>query len=168
MKNIVKYLEEKLKVSPLGKVTTEPYEEVCDAYVGEEIIIDGQSTGIKIAYIDYIDWLESKTTETDDTSVQVVTCTCSSIISSIMFLDKSDAILFDKALEEFCKEGEIEWKDAISQFASREAVNYAINVTHDFHKELRGAYSQELLEVSRLSIDSDPYTPILNYLNGYF
>ncbi len=66
MKHIVKFLEEKLKVTPLGKVTTKPYEEVCDAYVGEEILIDGQNTGIKITYIDYIYWLESKTSGIDD------------------------------------------------------------------------------------------------------
>lgn len=169
MKHIVKYLEEKLRVTPLGKVTTKPYEEVCDAYVGEEILIDDQCTGIKVTYIDYIYWLESKTPETSDSEeVRIVTCACSSTIPSIMFLNKSDAIQFDKALEEFCNDGRDEWEDAISQFASWEAVDYAINVTHVFHKELRGACGQKLLGIGRLSINGDPYSPILNYLYGYF
>ena len=169
MKHIVKYLEEKLRVTPLGKVTTKPYEEVCDAYVGEEILIDGQCTGIKVTYIDYIYWLESKTPETSDSEeVRIVTCACSSTIPSIMFLDKSDAIQFDKALEEFCKDGRDEWKEAASQYVSKEVVDHAINVSHVFHLRLRGACSQKLLGIGRLSINSDPYSPILNYLNGYF
>ncbi len=85
-----------------------------------------------------------------------------------MFLNKSDAISFDKALKKFCNLGETEWRDAASQYASKGAVDFAINVTHAFRQELRGGYSQELLEASGLSINSDPYSPVLNYLNGYF
>lgn len=58
MKFIDKYLEEKVRIKPLGKVTTDPYESSVGQFIGESIIIDGHDSGIVVAYIDYIDWLE--------------------------------------------------------------------------------------------------------------
>lgn len=58
MKYVEKYLEENMRIKPLGKITTDVYEARCGEYTGEEVIIDGKSTGIIIAYIDYISWLE--------------------------------------------------------------------------------------------------------------
>lgn len=60
MKHIEKYLEEEVRVKPLGKVTTDPYESTVGQFIGESIIIDGHDSGIVVAYADYIDWLENK------------------------------------------------------------------------------------------------------------
>ena len=66
MKYIVEYLEDKLKVKPLGKVSTKLYERTCGDYVGEEIYIDKTFTGIIIYYVDYIKWLEENCTILSD------------------------------------------------------------------------------------------------------
>lgn len=58
MKYINEYLEQKIKIKPLGNLTTEVYEADCGEYTGEEILIDGHHTGIIVYYIDYIFWLE--------------------------------------------------------------------------------------------------------------
>lgn len=60
MKYLNEYLEQKLKIKPLGKVTTILYESEIGVYSGEEILIDGETTNIVVYYIDYIDWLENE------------------------------------------------------------------------------------------------------------
>lgn len=60
MKKVLEYLEEEMRISPLGEVTTDPHEVVCGEYSGETILIDGKDVGIVIYYIDYINWLEKK------------------------------------------------------------------------------------------------------------
>ena len=58
MKYIEKYLEEVIKIKPLGQVgTKEDYD--CDLS-GEMIYIDGKCTDIFISHADYANWLESK------------------------------------------------------------------------------------------------------------
>ena len=60
-KNYIKeYLEQKIKIQPLGEVTTRVYETKPGEYTGEEILIDSCYTGIVIYYIDYINWLENE------------------------------------------------------------------------------------------------------------
>lgn len=58
MKYITRFLEEKIKIKPLGQVTTKPHESEWGSYDGEEVLIDGEYTGIIVYYIDYINWLE--------------------------------------------------------------------------------------------------------------
>lgn len=60
MKYLKQYLEEKLRIAPLGELKSEPYEDTVGVYSGETVIIDGIDTGIVVAYIDYVNWLESK------------------------------------------------------------------------------------------------------------
>lgn len=60
MKYLNEYLEQKLKIKPLGKVTTILYESEIGVYSGEEILIDDELTNIVVCYIDYIDWLENE------------------------------------------------------------------------------------------------------------
>lgn len=60
MKYLNEYLEQKLKIKPLGEVTTILYESEISVYSGEEILIDGESSNIVVYYIDYIDWLENE------------------------------------------------------------------------------------------------------------
>ena len=61
MKYLKEFLEQKYKIRPLGKLTSEEYYEVADgALVGEEIIIDGFRPGIIIWYADYAQWLEER------------------------------------------------------------------------------------------------------------
>lgn len=60
MKHVLKYLEEVVRVKPLGKVTTDPYESTAGQFIGESVIIDGHDSGIVVAYVDYIDWLENQ------------------------------------------------------------------------------------------------------------
>lgn len=63
MKYLNEFLEQKYKIRPLGKLTSEEYYEVADgAIVGEEIIIDGFRPGIIIWYADYARWLEERLT----------------------------------------------------------------------------------------------------------
>lgn len=58
MKFIDKYLTEVMRVKPLGRVTTDPYETTSGCYAGETILIDDKDVGIVVYYIDYIKWLE--------------------------------------------------------------------------------------------------------------
>ena len=60
MKYIKEYLEQKLKIKPLGVVTTEVYYDKSVGYTGESILIDGMYTGIVVYYILYINWLENE------------------------------------------------------------------------------------------------------------
>lgn len=60
MKYLNEYLEQKLKIKPLGEVTTILYESKIGVYSGEEILIDGEFSNIVVYYIDYIDWLENE------------------------------------------------------------------------------------------------------------
>ena len=60
MKKVIEYLEEEMRISPLGEVTTDPFEANCGEYTGETIFIDGKDVGIIIYYIDYINWLEKR------------------------------------------------------------------------------------------------------------
>lgn len=60
MKFLNEYLEQKLKIKPLGEVTTILYESEIGIYSGEEILIDNEATHIVVCYIDYIDWLENE------------------------------------------------------------------------------------------------------------
>lgn len=60
MQYIKEYLEQKIRIKPLGVVTTEVYESEPGEYTGESLLIDGKYTGIVIYYIDYIDWLENE------------------------------------------------------------------------------------------------------------
>lgn len=58
MKYINDYLEEEVKIKPLGKVT---FNESClGEEVGYEIVIDGVKTGIEIYWNEYATWLEKK------------------------------------------------------------------------------------------------------------
>ncbi len=55
MKYINDYLEEEVKIKPLGKVT---FNESClGEEVGHEIVIVGVKTGIKIYWNEYAMWL---------------------------------------------------------------------------------------------------------------
>ena len=47
-----------MRVKPLGRVTTDPYETTSGCYAGESILIDDKDVGIVVYYIDYIKWLE--------------------------------------------------------------------------------------------------------------
>jgi len=58
MKYIEKYLEEELKLQPLGNVGTKE-DEVCDLS-GEMVYVDGKCTNIFVAHVDYANWLEKK------------------------------------------------------------------------------------------------------------
>ena len=58
MKYIENYLEEVVKVKPLGKITTEEWEQ--DGLSGEMVSIDGRCSDIFISHIDYAKWIEKK------------------------------------------------------------------------------------------------------------
>lgn len=58
MKHILNYLNDKLRIMPLGNLTTRPYEDTCGVYSGESVIIDGIDTEIVVSYVDYIRYLE--------------------------------------------------------------------------------------------------------------
>ena len=58
MKYIKEYLEQKIRIKPLGVITTKVHESEPGEYIGESLLIDGEYTGIIIYYIDYINWLE--------------------------------------------------------------------------------------------------------------
>lgn len=58
MKYIEKYLEEVIKIKPLGHIGTE--EDNKYDLSGETLYIDGKCTDIFIAHADYANWLESK------------------------------------------------------------------------------------------------------------
>lgn len=58
MKYIKEYLEQELKIRPIGKLTTE--EATLNELSGEEIYIDGKPIGLFISHIDYVNWFENK------------------------------------------------------------------------------------------------------------
>ena len=58
MKYLEQYLEEKLKIKVLGKLTTA--ESSAGGEVGVSIVIDGYEPGIEVWYVDYCKWLEKK------------------------------------------------------------------------------------------------------------
>lgn len=58
MKYIDQYLEEVVKLKPLGKVT---YEDDCQYDLsGVYVYVDGKCTDLFIAHVDYLNWLENK------------------------------------------------------------------------------------------------------------
>lgn len=63
MKYLEQYLEEKLKIKVLGKLTTAASNSGDE--VGVSILIDGYEPGIEVWYVDYCNWLEKKIEEHD-------------------------------------------------------------------------------------------------------
>ena len=64
MKYLERYMIEKLKLKPIGELSQSP-NYVCGScnLSGVDVIIDGQETGLFIADVDYVDWLEKKIEE---------------------------------------------------------------------------------------------------------
>lgn len=61
MKYLEEYIEEKLKIKVLGKLTTR---ECCEGDgLGVSLVIDGFEPGIEVWYADYAKWLEGKLDE---------------------------------------------------------------------------------------------------------
>lgn len=61
MKYLEQYIEEKLKIKVLGKLTTR---ECCEGDgLGVSLVIDGYEIGIEVWYADYSKWLEGKLDE---------------------------------------------------------------------------------------------------------
>ena len=58
MKYLEQYIEEKLKIKVLGKLTTR--ESNSGEEVGVSLVIDGYEPGIEVWYADYATWLEEK------------------------------------------------------------------------------------------------------------
>lgn len=58
MKHIKEYLENVIKVNPLGQLSTR--EDILNDMSGEMVYIDGKCTDIFISHADYANWLESK------------------------------------------------------------------------------------------------------------
>lgn len=58
MKYIIQYLEEIMRIKPLGKVTT--IDDNKYDLSGVSIKIDEKEVGIFVAHVDYAMWLESK------------------------------------------------------------------------------------------------------------
>ena len=58
MKYLEQYIEEKLKIKVLGKLTTR--ESNSGEEVGVSLVIDGYEPGIEVWYADYATWLEKK------------------------------------------------------------------------------------------------------------
>ena len=58
MKYLEQYIEEKLKIKVLGKLTTR--ESNSGEEVGVSLVIDGYEPGIEVWYADYCSWLEEK------------------------------------------------------------------------------------------------------------
>lgn len=58
MKYLEQFLEEKLKIKVLGKLTTT--ESSSGEEVGVSLVIDGYEPGIEVWYADYCAWLEKK------------------------------------------------------------------------------------------------------------
>lgn len=58
MKFLEKYLEEKMRIKPLGELTTRKSIDGDD--VGVSIVIDGYEPGIEVWWADYAMWLEEK------------------------------------------------------------------------------------------------------------
>jgi hypothetical protein len=58
MKYLERYIEDKMKIKILGKLTTR--ESVEGESVGVSLVIDGYEPGIEVWYVDYARWLEDK------------------------------------------------------------------------------------------------------------
>lgn len=58
MKYLEQFIEEKLKIKALGKLTTT--ESTSGEEVGVSLVIDGYEPGIEVWYADYCAWLEEK------------------------------------------------------------------------------------------------------------
>lgn len=58
MKYLEQYIEEKLRIKALGKLTTT--ESTSGEEVGVSLVIDGYEPGIEVWYADYCNWLEKK------------------------------------------------------------------------------------------------------------
>lgn len=58
MKYLEQYIEEKMKIKILGKLTTS--ESTSGEEVGVSLVIDGYEPGIEVWYADYCSWLEEK------------------------------------------------------------------------------------------------------------
>ena len=58
MKYLEQFIEEKLKIKALGKLTTT--ESSSGEEVGVSLVIDGYEPGIEVWYADYSRWLEEK------------------------------------------------------------------------------------------------------------
>lgn len=58
MKYLEQYIEEKLRIKVLGKLTTR--ESNSGEEVGVSLVIDGYEPGIEVWYADYCCWLEEK------------------------------------------------------------------------------------------------------------
>ena len=58
MKYLEQFIEEKLKIKVLGKLTTT--ESTSGEEVGVSLVIDGFEPGIEVWYADYCAWLEEK------------------------------------------------------------------------------------------------------------
>ena len=63
MKYLEQFLEEKMKIKVLGKLTTA--ESSSGEEVGVSLIIDDYEPGIEVWYVDYCAWLEKKIEEHD-------------------------------------------------------------------------------------------------------
>lgn len=61
MKYLEQYIEEKLKIKVLGKLTTRESNE--GEAVGVSLVIDGYEPGLEVWYADYAIWLEGKLDE---------------------------------------------------------------------------------------------------------
>lgn len=77
MKYLERYMIEKLKLKPIGELSQSP-NYVCGScnLSGVDVIIDGQETGLFIADVDYVDWLEKKVEECEspDSTTQPSHC----------------------------------------------------------------------------------------------
>jgi len=58
MKYIEQYIEEVIKLKPLGKVTFK--DDCLNNLSGIYVYIDGRCTDLFIAHVDYCNWLENK------------------------------------------------------------------------------------------------------------
>ena len=56
MKYLLEYLEEVVKITPKGEVTTE--EDEINGLSGESVYIDGKCSDIFVAHVDYLRWIE--------------------------------------------------------------------------------------------------------------
>jgi hypothetical protein len=57
MKYVEQYLQDVVKIKPLGKITTK--EDELHGFSGEMVYIDGHCSDIFIAYADYANYLET-------------------------------------------------------------------------------------------------------------
>lgn len=105
MKYIKEYMEEYLKLKPLGDVT---FDEISshdneEAY-GYEIIIDGRDTGLQIWWVDYATWLENKFTKpSTDSIVDAFNHTLDEIIGSRFDMTIRWSDVFRKHLDKYAQ-----------------------------------------------------------------